>query len=124
MWNLLRPFETLFWTDMPWIEGGKELWEYARSNFDVTILSAIPNLSRSIHVIPGKEAWVKRELGDVPLILCKRKDKASYSAPGVILVDDYERNINDWNELGGIGVLHKTHEDSINQLQLLINERQ
>jgi hypothetical protein len=46
--------------------------------------------------------------------------KKQYANPNSILIDDTESVINDWNEAGGIGILHKNAKTTIETLKLYI----
>jgi hypothetical protein len=51
-----------------------------------------------------------------------RSDKKKYAkSNGIpnILIDDWEPNIAEWNAAGGIGILHKNTEDTIQRLKKL-----
>ena len=93
-----------FWTTMEWIDGGKELWEYIK-NHNVTILSDPKEFTGAKE---GKRIWIKEHLGDYTSILTGKK---SFFARGhTILIDDLEKNIQLWENNGGIGILH-SHKD-------------
>lgn len=67
---------------------------------------SISELERRYDVMRNnKLSWVMKYIGDIPvLIVPSRKDKVRY-ARGNILVDDYIKNIDDWNSNGGRGIL-------------------
>lgn len=93
-----------FFRDLPWISGGKELWEML-APYNPVILTGLP---RGKTAKGDKKAWVYRELGHgVKVICCKSRDKKNYAKPGDILIDDREDNIRAWEEVGGVGVLWK-----------------
>lgn len=89
------------------------------------ILTALPNHDEFVwwcrsNGLPASEAerrygvlsgnkveWVHRNLGDYPVITVpQRKDKVKF-AKGNILIDDYELNVRDWQQAGGIGILFR-----------------
>lgn len=101
-----------FWSEMPWTDGGQELWKFSKQ-FKPTILSSP---ARHENSKTGKIKWIKRELGEnIPYIL--EKDKFKYAKPNRILVDDYDKKINDWIQHGGIGILHESAADTIKKLK-------
>ena len=53
---------------------------------------------------------------DIILVVSKGKKRA-YSKPGDIIIDDTEEIIREWNQKGGIGLLHKTSQDTISKLR-------
>jgi hypothetical protein len=65
-----------------------------------------------------KREWTARELGsDVPIITCMSRDKYKYCVPDAILIDDREGTRDSWEGAGGVFVLHRTLEDTLQQLR-------
>ncbi len=126
-WKIIGFQGITFWSDMPWKEDGRELVDYLL-NYNTTILSAHPNPKRG-NVVEfskkGKYDWLAREIGKDfadKAIICRRSDKKMYSSPSCILVDDNAENVENWEERGGIGVLHFTAENTIDKLERLFVE--
>jgi len=67
----------------------------------------------------GKHKWVKRELPGFHLILRSPEHKKDFAAPNSILIDDREDNIDSWKKAGGIGILHKSANETIKELKKL-----
>ena len=105
-----------YWSEMPWMKDGKKLWDYINGK-NVKILSAP---ARTIPESPvGKHMWVKKNLGNVELILRRARDKQEFSRANAILIDDFDKNINEWKSKGGIGILHKSASATIKKLKEL-----
>lgn len=53
------------------------------------------------------------------------EDKKMYCWDGVVLVDDYEKNVEDWNENDGIGLLFKEDEHVVSNIleQIVIHHK-
>lgn len=67
-----------------------------------------------------KKEWINRELGDVKAILVKNpKEKQQYANDKAILIDDMEKNIKQWKDSGGIGILFQSAEQVISKLKEL-----
>ena len=47
--------------------------------------------------------------------------KGMFALEGSVLIDDRKKNIEAWEDNGGIGILHTSAEDTINQLKKLRN---
>ena len=115
-WNLIdKQIGVRFWRGMPWMPGGKQLWEYIKP-YKPTILSA-PSYDESSKI--GKRLWVQDHIPGTPLILTPAKQKADYAGPNKILIDDREDTIFLWKSKGGIGILYKTTDQTINELKKL-----
>ena len=103
-----------FWEDMSWKSDGKELWN-AIKKYKPTILSALT--SSDVRAEPGKEAWLKQHLPGVPFILVPSAiEKQKYARKDAILIDDLDKNIEQWISRGGIGILHTNTKDTLAQL--------
>lgn len=109
-----------FWSEMSWMPGGQELHGFLRnSGLCPTILSALPGPERKkalINAREGKIKWIRKELGTSyaeAAILCYRPEKALQSGFARVLIDDNSENIREWEEAGGIGILHKNTSRTI-----------
>jgi hypothetical protein len=67
----------------------------------------------------GKRVWVKNNLAGTKLILSSASTKKQYSGKNHILIDDRADNIQGWISEGGIGILHTSTENTIQQLKKL-----
>ena len=114
-WSPLSKAGAKFWITLKWMSDGKQLWSYIKK-YDPILLSA-PSREESSRL--GKRVWVKRELPDVKLILKSASQKQQYASPTSILIDDRQKNIDQWNAAGGVGILHTSTANTINQLKQL-----
>lgn len=126
-WKRIASAGPEFWSDMPWMSGGKELHRFlTMSGFCPTILSALPNPNRKralINAKAGKLHWLKKELGTEyanNAILCFRPEKALQSGASRVLIDDNSENISEWEEAGGTGILHKNTNRTIRCLNRIL----
>lgn len=102
-----------FWGLMEPLDGYDELWHHI-SPSKPTILTATGHVGNAM---PEKAQWIMDRFGMVPTIFVRKSsDKAFYAAPNRILIDDREKCIGPWRDAGGIGILHTSATDSIQQL--------
>jgi hypothetical protein len=120
-----------FWSEMPWMAGGKELYGFLEnSGFCPTILSALPGPERGralAYAREGKVQWLSKELGAryaKNAILCLRPEKALQSGISRVLIDDNSENIREWEEAGGIGILHEDTKSTIQNLSEILEVEQ
>ena len=110
-----------FFGELPWMPDGKELWNFVSSNFlKVKILSALGKTDNDL-TAKGKLQWLRHniptlQLDDIILVKNKYKKK-HYCKRGDIMIDDAPIVIDEWSKKGGIGILHKTTQDTINILK-------
>jgi hypothetical protein len=113
-----------FWSTLPWMSGGKQLWSYI-NKYNPDILSAHVEEVRDPTCIPGKLLWAKRNLGlpNNRINLVRRFQKKDYAQTGyrspAVLIDDYEKNAIEFTRRGGIGIYHTSTSNTIKQLKKL-----
>ena len=114
-WKLIDNEGVGFWVGIPWMPDGKELYDYIKPNL-YSLLSA-PSSENSSRL--GKRLWVKNKIPGTKLILASAKNKQNYSEEGAILIDDRADTIREWDSHGGIGILHVSAANTIQQLKQL-----
>ena len=112
-----------FWHNMPWEQGGKQLWNYI-SKFKPHILSAYVEEMHDPNCVPGKSHWARTNLNIAPgnINLVKRVEKQNYAKVAgqpAILIDDYKKNTDQFTQRGGIGILHTSTSNTIRELKKL-----
>ena len=115
-WKIINDAGVDFWATLPWLDGGKELWN-ALKPYNPTILS---RPSRSKDSITGKIKWIEDNLADENDKLPKyiiETDKAKYSGTNRILIDDDSDNIENWEDADGIGILYIDVKSALKLLQ-------
>jgi len=120
-----------FWAEMPWMAGGKDLHGFLESyGFCPTILTALPDPERGkalTYAREGKVQWLSKELGNQyakNAILCFRPEKSLQSGSSRVLIDDNSENIHEWEEAGGIGILHEDTKSTIQNLSEILEVEQ
>lgn len=127
-----------FFRRLPPIPGYKDLWALAGK--DRYVLTAHPdNAKTAKRVAQEKKAWCDFWLGNVPayrFICCLRAEKKKYAEgkmiygetntgvkwkakPANVLVDDLEKNCQEWEEAGGIAILFKNMNQACRDLKRL-----
>lgn len=102
----------------------------------LSMLTAIPDewyANREMRRIATQDKihWVTRYFQRIPaenVLVVRRKDKATYAKgqmsvghPRPILIDDFGKNIREWEAAGGIGIKHTSATDSLRHLVVLLN---
>ena len=114
-WELVDGEGVAFWGGMPWMSDGERYWDYIK-DYDTELLSS-PSRSNTSRL--GKRLWVRNNMPGVKLTLAQAYLKKNYAAPNHILIDDRKSNIDEWRAAGGIGILHTSAADTIQQLKKL-----
>ena len=118
--NFLEPIDKegpSYWANLPWMPDGQELWRYIKK-YKPNILSS-PSRSQTSKV--GKDAWLKMHLQNSynKVYFYPRSQKQLFAGENRILIDDLPNTIQEWNDKGGIGILHTSAADIIKQLKKL-----
>jgi hypothetical protein len=116
-WDLVRRTPN-FYRDLPPMWDAHVLWSYIAPH-DPAVLTGVP---WSIPEAPAnKRAWAPINLTPAPseVICCPSRDKRLYCKPGDILIDDWEKYKQFWNDAGGIFITHTSAADTIARLRVL-----
>ena len=98
------------------MSGAKHLWTVVK-NHDTKLLSAYATWDEK-NSKRGKVIWAARylKIPESQIILVEREEKVKYANPRSILIDDYDKNITEWEAKGGIGILYKSSDQVISKL--------
>ena len=110
-----------FWANLGWKSNAKRLHDFI-IRYNPHVLSAYPDLDPNSR--NGKMKWLKKNTGfkrgNIHLVL--RSQKKNYATTDEIpnvLIDDYDKNIREWEAKGGIGILHTDVGKTISELKRL-----
>ena len=120
-WNKLNQTKG-FWVNLNWKPNAKRLHDFI-IRYNPHVLSAYTGRDPTSKV--GKMKWVKKNTGfkraNIHLVLRSQKQayaKTKEEKPNV-LIDDYVKNIREWENKGGIGIHHTNVSKTINELKRL-----
>ncbi len=117
MWKAIKACPH-FYDYLELMPGAKDMFDavYEKYGDKCEILTGIPKPHREIvNAADDKKIWIKRLLSeDVIVNTVFRAEKPQYcTGNGCILIDDMERNIKEWNEMGGIGIVNVSAEETM-----------
>ena len=106
-WNKINQTKG-FWANLDWKPNAKRLHDFI-IRYNPHVLSAYTGRDDTSKT--GKMKWVKKNTGfkrgNIHLVLRSQKQKyATTNEKPNILIDDYDKNIREWEAAGGIGILH------------------
>jgi len=116
MWRRLAPPRTPdFFSTLPWMRDGAELWTFL-APLSPAILSGAPS---GDWAAPQKRRWCveQLQLPEERVLIVDPCDKALFSHPGAVLVDDWVRHRAPWEARGGIFIHYTSAADSIARLE-------
>lgn len=121
MWEKIREVGN-FYNKLEPMPGAVEMFREVYDEFgdQCEILTGIPKPERGIVTsAEDKVAWTRRILSDkVKVNTVARKDKKLFcTGPDSILVDDLEKNITEWKEAGGTGILFQNAEQALEEIR-------
>lgn len=106
-WKYLKKQWPTFWMDLELMPYATQLWD-ALKPYNPEILTAYPDNGWKEAGV-GKTVWARTVLGGNPVVhAVARSQKKDYAkqrdgTPN-ILIDDMERNIDEWERAGGVGI--------------------
>jgi len=110
-----------FWENLDWMPGSRKLYQFIK-RYNPHVLSAYSARDPNSQV--GKKKWLKKNTSfpNSNINLVKRADKKKYAMRGgeqCLLIDDYIKNIQEWEKAGGIGIHHTNVQKTMAQLKRL-----
>jgi hypothetical protein len=125
VWKIPKQYPS-FWSSLPKTEYCNDLMEFINviaSVKNVYILSSY--VENYENCTTEKRRWVRNNLM-IPqenVHIVKRSEKKLFAYNSIddcpnVLIDDYKKNIDEWTEHGGLGILHS----DINNTIILLNE--
>ena len=120
-WNKVQQTKG-FWANLDWMPGAKRLYQFI-AKYDPHILSAYT--SRDPSSKNGKMKWLKKHAkftrANVHLVLRSQKQAYAMDNNGnpSVLIDDYLKNIKEWEAKGGIGIHHTNVGKTLAELKRL-----
>ena len=119
-WEKVAEGGAKFWADLEWMPNSKKLYQFI-ARYNPKILSAYsPRMASSSK--KGKMQWLQKNTrikrSDINLVLRDQKVRfAQTNDKPNILIDDYIKNIREWESAGGIGITHSSARKTISELK-------
>ena len=119
-WNKVNQTKG-FWANLDWKPNAKRLHDFI-IKYNPHVLSAYTGRDPTSKV--GKMKWLKKNAnfkrGNIHLVFrSQKKDFATTNGKPNILIDDYDKNIREWEAKGGIGIHHTDVGKTISELKRL-----
>ena len=111
-----------FWVNLEWMMGAQRMWSFI-NKYDAQILSAYS--TKDPNSRKGKLAWLKKNAkltkkSRIHLVLRADKQKfAMINNKPNLLIDDYIKNIHEWEAKGGVGIHHTDPTTTLAELKRL-----
>ncbi|MDY3738969.1 MAG: hypothetical protein SO022_00725 [Selenomonadaceae bacterium] len=115
MWEAMKHVDHFFSKLKP-MPGAVEMVKALHAKFGdrCEILTAIPKPNREIHhAKEDKIEWVKKYIGkDIVVNVVYRAEKKQFCKGNeYILIDDFEKNVQEWQNNGGVGIVFTNPDD-------------
>lgn len=123
-WKMLEDSDRNFWFNLPPMMHSLKLWNEVRdlkphiltapggSTPEAKLECAWQKLDHCKQWLPGFDVNKFRH--------CRSIEKQLWATIGAspnILIDDYDKNIQEWETAGGIGILHKSMDETVAQVR-------
>lgn len=127
-WREAKQFPNIYWELKP-LKDSRWLVDDIKKmikgkDIQIEILTALPSMVDFPLAERHKEAWVRKHFSNKwkfktgPFAV----DKQKHARPGDVLIDDRERNIEQWNAAGGTGILHISTPATLKQLKVVLKD--
>ena len=109
-----------FWADLEWMPGAKRIHQMI-IKYDAHVLSAYSGKDPSSK--NGKMKWLSKNTNfkraNIHLVTRAQKQAFAKDSDGEpnVLIDDYIKNIKEWEAKGGIGIHHTSVPKTLNELK-------
>lgn len=123
LWEILYSHDDYFYK-LPKMRDADILVEGVRDlGFEPIILTGVPSKEGSDWAIGQKQRWAAKHFPGIEIICCKSAKKFEHQVPGKrnVLIDDWPKYKEVWEEAGGHFILHTFAEDSLDQLELYLD---
>ena len=119
-WNKINQTKG-FWQNLDWMPGGRKLYQFI-ARYDPYVLSAYSGRDPSSK--NGKMKWLNKHTkfskSNINLVRRAQKQKfAMTDGKPNVLIDDYLKNIKEWDAKGGIGIHHTNVSKTLAELKRL-----
>jgi hypothetical protein len=129
MWNAIHWYDEFFY-NLPMMEGAMKLYVAALANVelntDVYVLTSAGS-SNFMHVAEQKKRWIQKHIDHNVTVIAVREgaDKAAMvQNKGDILVDDWRKNCEAWEAVGGLAVKYENATQAIADLEGLLYNKE
>ena len=119
-WNAINQTKG-FWANLGWKPNAKRLHDFIM-RYNPHVVSAYAGRDPTSRL--GKMKWLKKNTkfkrANIHLVKrAQKKDYAKTDGQPNILIDDYDKNIREWEAKGGIGIHHTDVGKTISELKRL-----
>lgn len=123
LWDKINSYENFF-IDLPLMKKSMNLFTYFTKRYETKILTSCP---RSFYTRAAlqKKRWVRKnfcEEIEVLPVLGGRNKALFMHKEGDILIDDMKKNCDSWDENGGISILHKNVDNTIDVFEKFLEK--
>ena len=109
-----------FFESLELMDGAMRLLDFGRANFQRTFILTASGYTPKDGAAQKMRWYARKVPGMEVIVVAKSPDKAAYATPRTILVDDRAKSIDPWVAAGGIGILHTSVDDTIEQLRAFL----
>lgn len=117
MWQYVTDHPNYF-ACLSLMPGAKETFDKLQK-YNPIILTGAPK-SCFDKAAQNKVEWVKKHLSttiEIIVVMGGRRKPEHMRNPGDVLLDDWEKNINWWNDAGGEGILYRNNVQALHDIE-------
>lgn len=106
-----------FWANLEWMPDGKKILQMVLDHVNGEQITLLTSPIKTPGCLSGKMEWIEREMPSWNRRFLIGPGKHAIAAPGKLLIDDYDSNIDKWINHGGPAIqvprpMNRLHEES------------
>lgn len=125
LWAAIDSYDGFFYSLEPMPDAFELYAGVEALGFEPIILTGTPKWSgQGIDPSVQKRLWVNKWFGHNRVITCKSRDKCLHMEKlGDVLIDDWHKYVKNWEDKGGIFILHESAKKSLRALAAYQEQR-
>lgn len=96
-----EPFDCDFWRNLEWMPDGREIFDIVINHFGKQNVCLFSSPGLAPEALMGKKLWIMEHLPDFKSRYIFGSKKFFLAHPDVVLIDDYNKNILEFEKHGG-----------------------
>lgn len=96
-----KPITREFWRNLDWMPDGRDILKIVIDAFGVDNICLFSSPSLDPEALSGKFDWIKTHVPEFSRHFIFGAQKYFLAHPDIVLIDDYDKNVDDFHEHGG-----------------------
>lgn len=123
MWSALNYYGDFF-ESLELHDDAKELVAgVVALGFNPVVLTGAPGKPHFDWAERQKVKFYQKHFPELNVVVCRAKDKCEFASKGDVIIDDFDKHMHRWKDIGGHWILHKSAKQSLKELKEYLETR-